>query len=251
MPPAFQELDYRETPMGELVLQRRQMVSLGGQAVFEVKLAGDYLMSSLFHTAETALADLALSRLAGEGWSVVVGGLGLGYTAAAALAFPQVDRLVVVEALGPVIDWHRQGLVPNGGRLAADPRCTFHEADFFALARSTGFDPEAGGRRFDAILLDIDHTPDQLLDSGHADLYTETGLERLRDFLKPGGVFALWSNNAPEAAFLKRLGKVFTNSEGHEVQFDNPLQGRTVCNGIYLGQTDPTHTLNRKWTKEG
>jgi spermidine synthase len=226
--------------MGELVLQRRQMVSLGGQEVFEVKLAGDYLMSSLFHEAETALADLALGRLAGEGWSVVVGGLGLGYTAVAALGFPQVDHLVVVEALAPVIDWHRRELVPNGGILKNDPRCTFHQADFFALARSTGFDREAGGRRFNAILLDIDHTPDQLLDSRHADLYTEAGLERLRGFLKPGGVFALWSNNAPEAAFLERLAKVFPKSEGQAVQFHNPLQGRTVSNGIYLGQTDPT-----------
>jgi spermidine synthase len=243
MPPAFQELDYRETPLGELVLQRRQVVSLGGREVFEVKLAGEYLMSSLFHTAETALANLALARLTGQGWWVVVGGLGLGYTAAAALAFPQVDRLVVVEALAPVIDWHRRGLVPNGDRLEADPRCGFRHADFFALARANGFDPEVKNQRFDAILLDIDHTPDHLLSGSHADLYTEKGLERLRGFLKPGGVFALWSNDAPEAAFLARLAKVFDYSEGHEVQFDNPLQGRTVSNGIYLGQTDPAPHL--------
>jgi spermidine synthase len=240
MPPAFQELDYRETPMGELVLQRRRMIALGGLEVFEVKLAGEYLMSSLFHVAETALADLALGRLRGEDWSVVVGGLGLGYTAAAALAFPQVARLVVVEALGPVIDWHRRGLVPNGHRLTADPRCSFLQADLFALARTTGFDPEAAGRRFDAILLDIDHTPDQLLSSRHADLYTAAGLRRLKGFLKPGGVFALWSNDAPDAAFLARLTRVFAKSEGVEVRFDNPLQGRTVSNGVYLAQTDPS-----------
>ncbi len=107
MPPAFEELDYQETPMGELVLQRRRMVSLGGREVVEVKLAGEYLMSSLFHEAETALTDIALASLAGSGWEVVVGGLGLGYTAAAALAFPQLARLVVVEALAPVIDWHQ------------------------------------------------------------------------------------------------------------------------------------------------
>ena len=169
MPPAFQELDYRITPMGELVLQRRRMAALGGREVFEVKLAGEYLMSSLFHTAETALADIGLGRLRGGMWSVVVGGLGLGHTAAAALAFPQVERLVVVEALAPVIDWHRQGLVPNGERLRSDPRCSFLQADFFALARTTGFDPETVGQRFDAILLDIDHTPERLLSSAHAD----------------------------------------------------------------------------------
>lgn len=234
MPPAFEELDYQETPMGELVLQRRRMVSLGGREVVEVKLAGEYLMSSLFHEAETALADIALNSLTGSDWEVVVGGLGLGYTAAAALAFPQVGSLVVVEALAPVIDWHQRGLVPNGDTLSLDPRCGFHAADFFALARGDGFHPERAQHRFDAILLDVDHTPDQLLNSSHADLYTQAGLERIRVFLKPGGVFALWSNDAPEAAFLNRLSKVFARAEGHDVRFDNPLQERTVSNGIYV-----------------
>lgn len=236
MPPAFEELDFRETPMGELVLQRRRMVSLGGRQVVEVKLAGEYLMSSLFHEAETALADIALNTLAGSGWEVVVGGLGLGYTAAAALAFPQVDRLVVVEALAPVIDWHRRGLVPNGETLTNDTRCTFHEADFFALTRDKGFHPDRSPYRFDAILLDVDHTPDQLLSDSHGDLYTVEGLVRLKGFLKPGGVFALWSNDAPEAWFLQRLDEAFAKSEGHEVRFDNPLQGRTVSNGVYVAQ---------------
>lgn len=220
--------------MGELVLQRRRMVSLGGRQVVEVKLAGEYLMSSLFHEAETALADIALGTLTGSGWEVVVGGLGLGYTAAAALAYPQVDRLVVVEALAPVIDWHRRGLVPNGEILANDTRCTFHNADFFALTREKGFLPEQARYRFDAILLDVDHTPDQLLSDSHGDFYSVEGLVRLKSFLKPGGVFALWSNDAPEAWFLERLAQVFAESEGHEVRFDNPLQGRTVSNGVYV-----------------
>ena len=245
MTPAFQELDYRETPMGELVLQRRQMVSLGGQSVFEVKLAGEYLMSSLFHTAETALAELALSRLSGDSWSVVVGGLGLGYTAVAALAFPELARLVVVEALAPVVDWHRRGLVPNGARLTADPRCEFRHADFFDLARTTGFDPKAHGRRFDAILLDIDHSPEHLLSDGHADFYTTAGLVRLQRFLQPGGVFALWSNDPPDPAFLERLREVFARVDGREVSFDNPLQGRRVSNGIYLAQSDPSRPDTR------
>jgi spermidine synthase len=238
MPPAFEELDYQETPMGELVLQRRRMVSLGGREVVEVKLAGEYLMSSLFHEAETALTDIALASLAGSGWEVVVGGLGLGYTAAAALAFPQLARLVVVEALAPVIDWHQRGLVPNGDTLRSDPRCGFHKADFFALARGDGFHPERAHHRFDAILLDVDHTPDQLLDGSHADLYTAAGRERLQAFLKPGGVFALWSNDAPEDDFLERLAKVFARSEGHEIRFDNPLQGRTASNGVYVAHRE-------------
>ena len=136
----FEELDCRRTPLGELVLQRRRVLALDGAEAVEVRLNGEYLMSSLFHEAEEELARLGLGALpaGGANWDVVVGGLGLGYTAAAALAFPQVSRLVVVEALEPVIDWHRQGLVPNGRELSADPRCEFHLADFFALARGNG-----------------------------------------------------------------------------------------------------------------
>ncbi|MEJ2180962.1 MAG: spermidine synthase, partial [Gammaproteobacteria bacterium] len=81
MPINFKELDYRQTALGELVLRRRQALALDGREIFEVKLNDEYLMSSMFHEAEAALADLGLSELKGEDWDVVVGGLGLGYTA--------------------------------------------------------------------------------------------------------------------------------------------------------------------------
>ena len=74
----FEELDYRQTALGELILRRRQSSALGGREIFEVKLNDEYLMSSLFHEAEVALADLCLAGLAGQGWDIVVGGLGLG-----------------------------------------------------------------------------------------------------------------------------------------------------------------------------
>lgn len=232
----FEELDCRRTPLGELVLQRRRVLALDGAEAVEVRLNGEYLMSSLFHEAEEALARLGLGALpAGSGsWDVVVGGLGLGYTAAAALAYPQVSRLVVVEALEPVIAWHRRGLVPNGRELTADPRCEFRLADFFALARGDGFDPDQPGRRWNAVLLDIDHTPAHHLNQAHADFYTPDGLRRLAGFLKPGGVFALWSNDDPDAAFLERLRGVFGWAEGHRVEFDNPLMGEPSFNGVYV-----------------
>src|SRR6188472_4312042 len=103
----FEELDYQQTPLGELTLRRRRMLSLGGIEVYEVKLGEAFLMSSLFHEVEEALAHLALGELRGNSWDVVVGGLGLGYTAAAALAHREVASLLIVEALPPVIDWHR------------------------------------------------------------------------------------------------------------------------------------------------
>ena len=232
----FEELDYRKTRLGELILQRRQVLALDGAEAFEVKLNGEYLMSSLFYVAEAELARYGLGALAGSGWDVVVGGLGLGFTAAEALGFPQVARLVVVEALEPVIDWHRRGLVPNGKKLTDDPRCAYLNADFFALARGEGFDPEQPGRRWDAVLLDVDHTPSQLLNPAHADFYSVDGLRRLRRFLKPGGVFAMWSNDEPDAAFLETLRAAFGNAEGRVSSFDNPLTGASSANGLYLAR---------------
>ncbi len=236
MNPQFEELDYRKTRLGELVLQRRKVLALDGAEAYEVKLNGEYLMSSLFYVAEAELARLGLGALKGKNWDVVVGGLGLGFTAAAALDFPQVARLVVVEALEPVVDWHRRGLVPNGRRLTDDPRCAYLNADFFALARGEGFDPDQPGRRWDAVLLDIDHTPSQLLNPAHADFYSVAGLQRLKAFLKPGGVFAMWSNDEPDAAFLEILRQAFGNGEGRVSSFDNPLTGASSANGLYLAR---------------
>ena len=243
MTPWFEELDYRRTPMGDLILQRRRIAALGDAEAYEVKLNDEYLMSSLFHEAEVALADFALRRLEGSQWSVAVGGLGLGFTAAAVLKYTQVRRLVVVEALEPVIDWHRQGLVPNGRTLSDDPRCEYRHADFFALTKGNGFDPNAPGSRFDAVLLDIDHTPDHVLAPSHAEFYTDAGLQRLARLLQPDGIFALWSNDPPSPRFLSVLTRVFGHAEGHLIQFDNPLQNATSSNGIYLAG-------RRAWRKQ-
>ena len=232
----FEELDYRQTALGELILRRRLSPALGGREIFEVKLNDEFLMSSLFHEAEVALADLGLAGLTGEGWDIVVGGLGLGYTAAAALKYDRVARMIVVEALAPVIEWHQRELVPNGTLLSKDARCRYYHGDFFELARGAGFDPDDAGHRFDAILLDIDHTPDALLNPSHGDLYSAEGMTRLRGFLKPGGVFGLWSNDEPAEGFLAILSRVFARVDGHVVEFDNPIQGKTAANGVYVAR---------------
>ena len=137
----IEELDYQQTALGELILRRRAL-AIDGREIFEVKLNDEYLMSSMFHDGEVALANLGVAELTGAGWDIVVGGLGLGYTAAAALKHDRVARMVVVEALAPVIDWHQRGLVPNGTLLSKDARCHYYHEDFFALARGNGFDPD-------------------------------------------------------------------------------------------------------------
>ena len=117
----FEELDYRLTPIGALSLRRRRELSLGVD-VFEIKLGDQYLMSSLFTASEIALARLGLAELSGPGLDVVVGGLGLGYTAQAVLEHETVKSLLVVEALDAVIDWHETGLLPLDQRSALPVR---------------------------------------------------------------------------------------------------------------------------------
>jgi spermidine synthase len=236
MAKSFEELDYQKTPWGEVILQRRTAFECDGQEVFEVKLNGEYLMSSLFVEGEVALTNLGLDTLSGDSWQVVVGGLGLGYTAEAALKYNEVSKLTIVEANRPVIDWHERELVPNGALFNSDERCEYLFDDFFKLARTTGFNPESPNYQYDAILLDIDHTPSALLNPSHGDFYSEEGMLKIKTFLKPGGVFALWSNDKPEDAFLTIMKAAFGEVEGHVVEFANPMQGGVSTNGVYVGR---------------
>jgi spermidine synthase len=232
----FEELDYRPTPIGALILRRRRELSLGVD-VFEIKLGEEFLMSSLFTASEIALARLGLGELSGGDLDVVVGGLGLGYSAQAVLEHKEVKSLVIVEALDAVIDWHEKGLLPLGPALTADPRCRFLLGDFFGLAASKeGFDPDAPARRFDAILVDIDHSPNLLLDPKNADFYQPAGLKKLATHLRPGGVFGLWSNEPPDASFTARLAEIFDVARSERVTFHNPLQNRDSTQTVYLAQ---------------
>lgn len=233
----FEELDYRPTDIGALSLRRRRELSLGVD-VYEIKLGEEFLMSSLFTASEVALANLGLAELSGADLNVLVGGLGLGHTAHAVLEHPSVTNLVVVEALEAVIDWHAQGLVPLGQTLISDSRCSFRHGDFFALATSDqGLSRLSPERPFDAILVDIDHSPEFLLDPRNADFYGPEGLQRFAAQLSPGGVFGLWSNEPPDAAFTERLSCVFDQARGEAVTFHNPLQGKDFTQCIYLART--------------
>ena len=233
----FQELDYRQTPMGLLTLRRRKEITLGID-IYEIKLDEDFLMSSLFTVAEGALANLSLAELSEPDVDVVVGGLGLGYTARAVLDHPNVQELLVVDTMREVIEWHQQGLLPIGEQLTADPRCRFVHGDFFAMSASPsdGFDPESQGRRYNAILLDVDHSPQNVLHPSHAPFYESVGLRQLTSHLLPGGVFALWSNDPPDDQFQAALSEAFAYYETHVVTFSNPIQHRDEANTIYIAR---------------
>lgn len=218
--------------MGEISLRRRLEPTLQVD-VFEAMLGQEHLMSSLFTVAEIALATLGLAAVDGGVLDVVVGGLGLGYTATAALDDDRVHSVRVVEALPEVIGWHEARLLPESDRLVGDDRCHLVHGDFFALVRD--------GRSFGAdapdlvhaVLLDVDHTPSHLLHPSHADLYTAAGLERLAARLHPGGVFALWSDTT-DAGFLEVVRTVFGTCEEHRVTFPNHHTGRDAMNAVYV-----------------
>ena len=236
MHPLFEELAYCPTPIGPISLRHRLELTLKRE-VYEIKLGDEFLMSSAFTVSEEALARLGLAALEGAGLDVVVGGLGLGYTARTVLEDARVASLAVIEFLQPVIDWHRSGLLPLGPGLVGDPRCRLVQGDFFALAGSlAGFDPQQDGRRLDAILLDIDHSPEALLDERSSGFYRVEGLRALGRHLKPGGIFGLWSNDSPDPAFTARLASVFTEAWAEPVTFHNPLQDRPFTQTVYLAR---------------
>ncbi|MDQ6654564.1 MAG: spermidine synthase [Verrucomicrobiota bacterium] len=232
----FEVLDAQETVLGEVMLRRRRLLSLDVE-VFEVKLRDEFLMSSMFHEVEEALARFGLAEVTADPCDVVVGGLGLGYTAAAVLEHAKVRSLAVVEFLQPVIGWHRDGLVPLGPALCGDARCQLWHADFFAAALSAeGFDAQQPGRQWDAVLLDIDHSPRALLHTANAAFYQPAGLQALARHLVVGGVFGLWSDDPPDDEFMEALGAAFDEVRAHVVTFENPLLESTSASTVYTAR---------------
>jgi spermidine synthase len=241
--PRFEELDWRQTSIGEVSLRRRREPTLDVD-VYEVKLDDEYLMSSLFTVAEVELARLGLAALSGSGLAdseldVVVGGLGLGYTAVTVLEHERVRSLTVIETVPEVIDWHRRELLPDVAGLSRDPRCRLVNGDFFAMvAGDDGFGQETP-ERLHAVLLDIDHTPRHVLHPSHSGFYTADGLRRVERLLHPEGVFALWSDDPPDEEFGLVLGEVFASWVAHVVAFDNPLTGGESTNTVYVARKKP------------
>jgi spermidine synthase len=131
---------------------------------------------------------------------VLVGGLGLGYTAG----------------------------------LADDPRVRLVFGDFFALAAGDHGFGEGTPSDYDAILLDVDHTPRHVLNASHAPFYTPDGLTSLKKHLRPPAVFALWSDDSPDQEFLEVLSQVFSTARAEVVTFPNPLTCGESSNTVYV-----------------
>lgn len=171
-------------------------------AEFSIKAGNCELMNSRVHGSEDALAELACRRVAGHAQAnVLIGGLGMGYTLAAALRQLGVDAAVVVAELVPaVVAWNRGPLAPLAGQPLNDARVTVREQDVGQVLR-------AERAAFDAILLDVDNGPEGLTRKANDWLYGLEGLDAAYAALRPGGVLAVWSAG-PEPVFAQRLRKL-------------------------------------------
>jgi spermidine synthase len=146
-----------------------------------------------------------------------------------------VNRLLVIDLFQAVIDWHRACLVPLGNVITKDARCELRQGDFFELA-CTCLDQSAPDRKFDAVLVDIDHSPEHYLAAENQIFYTATGLASLRDQLKPNGTFSLWSNDPPDKDFTEHLRQIFGSANSHIIEFPNPYTDSTSINSVYVAQ---------------
>ena len=180
---------------GELRLKQR------GQE-FSIMLGTNELMNSRLSGSEEALATLAQEKIGKRAKpSMLIGGLGMGFTLRAALAvLPEDAQVTVAELVPTVVDWARGPMAPVFKGCLDDPRVTIFEGDVSELIRSST-------TAFDAILLDVDNGPDGLTRASNDRLYNMSGLYAARSALRPGGVLAVWSSG-PDAGFTRRLKEV-------------------------------------------
>jgi spermidine synthase len=228
-PSNVQILAYEDTSLGPLCLRRRELLSAPGTVVTEVTLNHAFLMSSYNTASERALARIALEMHGGMDLSVLVGGLGLGYTAHAALASARVARAEVVEFLPQVIEWLEQDLVPLSSTLRADPRFTTLVGDIYARLAA------APVEAFDLILIDVDHAPDDRLSNANGFFYTEAGLKLAGRHLAAGGILGVWSY-AESSSFSGALRQVFWEVRVEPVTFFNELIDEQTTDWLFFAR---------------
>jgi spermidine synthase len=181
---------------GELVLLQRE-------DEFSIKLSGarGVLMNSRVYNSEQELAKLGCAHIKNkEGAEVLVGGLGMGYTLATALACVTASsRVTVAELIPEVVEWNQGPLGECAGKPLADGRSHVRLGDIADLIKQQKSD-------FDAILLDVDNGPEGMTNSENNWLYSTAGLHALYHSLRPEGVLAVWSAG-PDSKFVTQLKK--------------------------------------------
>jgi spermidine synthase len=222
-------LAYESTPLGVLCLRRRALLSDPGTTVTEITLNHEFLMSSYHTMSERQLASQAIAMNPIDQLRVLVGGLGLGYTAREVLASPRVASVEVVEFLPQVIGWLERGLFPLAEELQADTRFSVTADDVYARLA------QPPGEPFDLILIDVDHSPNENLADSNTDFYSEAGLRRAKAHLADQGILGVWSY-AESSPFADALHRVFRSVTVKQVTFRNELIDQTVTDWLFFGR---------------
>ena len=230
-PSNLEILAYESTPLGDLCLRRRELLSKPGTVITEITLDHELLMSSYNTASERALAEEALARHGGRDLSVLVGGLGLGYTAHEVLRSERVRSVDVIEFLPEVVAFLRDGLVPLAEELLAEPRFDVRPGDVYALLRASAVEP------WDLVLIDVDHSPDEHLGSANESFYTERGLELAKGHLAPGGILAVWSY-AQSSPFVEALRATFALVEALPVTTVNDLVDEEQTDWLFVARDE-------------
>lgn len=191
----YVEVARAESERGEVVLrERRDPSDPDGTKILELRVNGVFVMDTLETSTERQLAAAALARVE-QPRSVIIGGLGLGFTLHEVLADHRVERVAVVEIEDALVRWMRDGTIPHGPAFFADERLHVVVADIrMAMA-------EATQSAYDLVLLDVDNGPGYLVYEDNAAVYKETFLAQVATALRPGGTLVIWSaDESPDLA---------------------------------------------------
>lgn len=184
-----------------------QLILLQHDGQHFLKVDGVPLMSTTASSSEQQMAEIACARMPPKP-RILIGGLGFGFTLRRVLELCPPDAIVdVAELLQEVIDWNREFLTEVNGLLVDDPRVRIHTRDVAEILDRAG-----GDTRYHAILLDVDNSPDPLVQEGNARLYNRGGIDRAKAALHPGGRVVYWSANQ-DKTFARSLERVFKNVE--------------------------------------
>ena len=196
--------------------------------VTEVTLNHEFLMSSFNTDSERVLSNRSVEIHGGSELTALVGGLGLGYTAHELINDSNVATVEVIEFLPPVIDWMRDGLIPLSKELNDSKKLTVEVGDVYEYLRR---EPD---RRYDLIVIDVDHSPDDQLSVEQHPFYTEAGLRLAKEHLSDGGVLSIWSY-AESSQFASALHRVFDRVEVKPVTTFNSLVDHEQTDWLFFG----------------
>lgn len=227
-PSKLEILAYEETSLGPLCLRRRELLSDPGTVVTEVTLNHEFLMSSYNTDSERIISNRAVEIHGGRNLKALVGGLGLGYTAAELLHHDAVASVEVVELLPHVIEWVRSGLVPLSNELNAAEQLQITAGDVYQRLLD---EPR---ELFDLIVIDVDHSPSDRLGEADHTFYTREGLGRAKQHLRNDGILAIWSY-AESSAFADALRSTFKQVYVEPVRTLNTLVGHEQTDWLFFG----------------